>query len=406
MIDASPVLRSANELRAAVADFASRLIQAESLSCDEGRVVDVIRSEMLGVGFDEVSTDALGNVIGRIGSGRTKIAMDAHIDTVDVGSPTLWERNPFSGDIDETWVYGRGASDQKSGMASMIYGMKILKDLDLLGDFTVYVVGSVMEEDCDGLCWRHLIDEHGLEPDWVVVTEPTSRRINRGQKGRIEFRIRTSGVAAHASAPERGENAVYSMAKIVAEIERLNSTLHVDPFLGKGTIVVSEIASVSPSVNAVPDQCEIHIDRRLTAGETRESALEEIATLLDRVGVMAEVIELQYDEASYTGLRYPTEKYFPVWVLDERHPIVDAAAETYRRVFAADPIISHWDFSTNGTVINGVYGIPVVGFGPGDEKYAHAPNEKVAIDDLVAAAAFYAVFPRVVCETAREDEGV
>ncbi len=406
MTEESPVLRRAEELRDELANFASRLIQAKSTSCDEGRVVEVIRSEMLAVGFDEVAIDGLGSIIGRIGSGRTKIAMDAHIDTVGVGSLDLWERPPFSGDIDETWVHGRGASDQKSGMASMVYGMKILKDLDLLDDFTVYVVGSVMEEDCDGLCWRYLIDEHGLVPDLAVITEPTSLRINRGQKGRIEFRIRTSGVAAHASAPERGENAVYAMARIVSEIERLNDTLHVDPFLGKGTIVVSEITSVSPSVNAVPDRCEVHIDRRLTAGETRESALDEVAVILDRIGVAAEIVELEYDEPSYTGTRYPAEKYFPVWVLDEQHPIVDAAAETYRRTFAAEPTISHWDFSTNGTVITGVYGIPAVGFGPGDEKYAHAPNERVAIDDLVAAAAFYAAFPRVVCEAIREDEGV
>jgi putative selenium metabolism hydrolase len=405
MSNESPVVQRAEQLRHELAQFASRLIQAKSTSCDEGRVVDVIRSEMLKVGFDEITIDGLGNIIGRIGSGRTKIAMDAHIDTVDVGSLDLWERTPFSGDIDETWVHGRGAADQKSGMASMVYGMKILKDLDLLGDFTIYIVGSVMEEDCDGLCWRYLIDEHGLVPDYAVITEPTSLRINRGQKGRIEFRIRTSGVAAHASAPERGKNAVYAMARIISEIECLNETLHVDSFLGKGTIVVSEITSVSPSVNAVPDQCEIHIDRRLTAGETRESALAEIAAILDRIGVSAEIIELDYDKPSYTGVRFPTEKYFPVWVLDEQHPIVDAAAETYRRVFNDKPTISHWDFSTNGTVITGVYGIPAIGFGPGDEKYAHAPNEKVAINDLIAAAAFYAAFPRVICEMVREDEG-
>jgi len=406
MTDGSAVVRHAEQLRHELAHFASRLIQAKSTSCDEGRVVDVIRSEMLEVGFDEITIDGLGNIIGRIGSGRTKIAMDAHIDTVDVGSLDLWERPPFSGDIDETWVHGRGAADQKSGMASMVYGMKILKDLDLMGDFTVYVVGSVMEEDCDGLCWRYLIDKHGLVPDYAVITEPTSLRINRGQKGRIEFRIRTSGVAAHASAPERGKNAVYEMARIISEIERLNDTLRIDPFLGKGTIVVSKISSVTPSVNAVPDRCEVHIDRRLTAGETRESALDEIATMLDRIGVAAEIIELEYDESSYTGVRYPAEKYFPVWVLDEHHPIVDAAAETYRRVFFDEPTISHWDFSTNGTVITGIYGIPAIGFGPGDEKYAHAPNEKVAISDLIAAAAFYATFPRVVCEMTRADEGV
>jgi len=405
MTEGISVLQRAEELRNELANFAGRLIQTESPSGREGRIVDVIRSEMQDVGFDDVSTDALGNIIGRIGSGRLRIAMDAHIDAVDVGSPDLWERPPFSGEVDEAWVYGRGASDQKSGMASMVYGMKILKDLDLLDDFTVFVVGSVMEEDCDGLCWRHLIEKHGLVPDLAVITEPTGLRINRGQKGRIEFRIRTNGVAAHASAPERGENAVYAMAKIVSEIERLNDRLHVDPFLGKGTIVVSEITSVSPSINAVPDRCEIHIDRRLTAGETKDTAMAEIDDLLERAGVRAEIVELTYEEPSYTGIRYPTEKYFPAWVLDEKHPVLQAAARTYYEVFGSEGPVSHWDFSTNGTVITGVYGIPAVGFGPGDEKYAHAPNEKVSIDHLIAAAAFYAAFPRVACKVLAAREG-
>jgi len=399
MTEGLPVLRRAEATRDELTDFASRLIQAPSVSGDEGRVIDVIRSEMLKVGFDEVTIDGLGNIIGRIGSGRTCIAMDAHIDTVDVGRSDLWDHPPFSGVIDETWVHGRGASDQKSGMASMVYGMKILKDLELLDDFTVYVVGSVLEEDCDGLCWRYLIEEHGLNPDFAVITEPTSLRINRGQKGRIEFQIRTHGRSAHASAPERGDNAVYAMAKLVSEIEQLNDRLKVDAFLGKGTIVVSEITSISPSVNAVPDHCAVHIDRRLTAGETRETAMAEIRELCERIGVDAEIVELTYERTSYTGTRYAAEKYFPTWVLEEEDPVVQAAVETHREVFGRNADVSHWDFSTNGTVITGVYGIPAVGFGPGDEKYAHAPNERVAIDHLIAAAAFYAAFPSIACKT-------
>jgi len=396
----------AKELRDEIAAFASQLIQNPSTSGQERAVVNTIRAEMLKVGFDEVGTDRLGNVIGRVGSGRLRIAMDAHVDTVDVGNQSLWTRAPHSGAIEGGWVYGRGASDQKSGMASMVYGMRILKELDLLGDFTVYVVGSVMEEDCDGLCWRYLIDEHGLVPDLAVITEPTSLRIHRGHRGRIEYKIRTDGVSAHASAPERGENAIYSMARILAEIEQLNEELRPDEFLGKGTITVSEITSVSPSVNAVADRCEIHIDRRLTAGESGETARKEVSEILERTGVRAELIDLWYDKPSYTGVCYPAEKYFPSWVMDEQHPIVQAARTTYRKVFQSEPSVSRWDFSTNGTVIAGIYGIPTVGFGPGDEKYAHAPNERVSIDQLVAAAAFYAAFPQIAREMGvAQDEG-
>lgn len=394
----SAVLQGAEKYREDLARFAARLIQARSLSGDESAVVDVIRKEMERGGFDDVWTDRFGNVIGRVGTGSRLIAMDAHIDTVDVGDISAWTRPPFGGEIDGTWVYGRGAADQKSGMASMVYGMRLLKDLALMADCTILVVGSVLEEDCDGLCWRYMVEEDGLRPDVAVITEPTGLRIHRGQRGRIELNIRTQGISAHASAPERGDNAVYKMARIVGVLEALNDQLHHDPFLGKGTLVVSKIMSESPSVNAVPDQCTIHLDRRLTAGESGETAIAELERAVRPIDPSAEIVELNYDGASYTGLRYPAPKLFPSWVLPESHPVISAAAETYRHVFDQPPVISRWDFSTNGTVLAGVYGIPTVGFGPGDEIYAHAPNEKVLIDHLVAAAAFYAAFPRVLCD--------
>ncbi|MCD6450321.1 MAG: YgeY family selenium metabolism-linked hydrolase [Thermotogaceae bacterium] len=390
-------LKLAEKYREDLVKFMSALIKAKSLSGQEKAVVEVIGNEMEKVGFDEVKVDGLGNIIGRIGNGKTKIAMDAHIDTVDVGNPALWNRDPFSGDWDDEWVYGRGASDQKAGMCSMVYGMKILKELGLLDDFTVYVTGTVMEEDCDGMCWRYIIEEDKLKPDFVVITEPTSLKIYRGHRGRIEFKIRTTGISAHASAPERGDNAVYKMSRIALEIEKLNERLRVDPFLGKGTIVVSQIESVSPSVNAVPDECTIHIDRRLTAGETKESAFKEIKDVFKRAGVEdAEIIELTYNGKAYTGEEYSMEKYFPTWVMDEDSLVVQAAKNTYISVFDDKPVIDKWTFSTNGVVTAGVYNIPTVGFGPGDEKYAHAPNEKVKIEHLVKAAAFYAVFPKIL----------
>ncbi len=390
-------LKLAEKYRDDIVKFMSALIKAKSLSGQEKEVIEVIGNEMEKVGFDEVKVDGLGNIIGRIGNGKTKIAMDAHIDVVDVGNPALWNKDPFSGDWDDEWVYGRGASDQKAGMCSMVYGMKILKELGLLDDFTVYVTGTVMEEACDGMCWRYIVEEDKLKPDFVVITEPTSLRIYRGHRGRIEFKIRTTGLSAHASAPERGDNAVYKMSRIVLEIEKLNERLKVDPFLGKGTIVVSQIESVSPSVNAVPDECTIHIDRRLTAGETKESAFEEIRNVFKRAGVEdAEIIELTYHGKAYTGEEYSMEKYFPTWVMDEDSLVVQAAKNTYISVFDDEPIIDKWTFSTNGVVTAGVYNIPTVGFGPGDEKYAHAPNEKVKIEHLVKAAAFYAVFPKTL----------
>ncbi len=392
-------LSLAEKYREDIVKFMSALIKAKSLSGQEKEVIEVIGNEMEKVGFDEVTVDGLGNIIGRIGNGRTKIAMDAHIDVVDVGSPELWDRDPFSGDYDDEWVYGRGASDQKAGMASMVYGMKILKELGLMDDFTVYITGTVMEEDCDGMCWKYIVEEDKIKPDFVVITEPTSLNIYRGHRGRIEFKIKTKGLSAHASAPERGENAIYKMARILLEIEKLNDRLKYDPFLGKGTIVVSQIEGISPSVNSVPDGCIIHIDRRLTAGETKETAFEEIREVFKLAGIDdAEIIELTYEGTAYTGKKYSMEKYFPTWVMEEDSIVVRAAKKTYKSVFGSEPVVDKWIFSTNGVVTAGVYNIPTVGFGPGDEKYAHAPNEKVKIDHLVKASAFYAVFPKTLLQ--------
>ena len=388
------VMDRARGYRDEIVGFMRRLVQASSLSGQEHAVIEVIRAEMERTGFDEITIDPLGNIIGRVGTGPTILAMDAHIDTVDVGDPEQWTVPPFSGEVDGEWLYGRGAADQKGGMASMVYGMRVLRDLGVPEDVSIYIVGSVLEEDCDGLCWRYIIEQDKIRPDYVVITEPTALRIHRGQKGRIEVAVRTSGRSAHASAPERGDNAVYKMARLVTEIEALDARLPVHPVLGKGTIVVSEIGSGSPSVNAVPDRCSIHIDRRLTAGETKDEALQQIRDAVTRAGVDAEIVELTYDRPSYTGVRYPTEKYFPAWLEREDAPITRAAKTAFWTAFDRHAEMSTWVFSTNGTVTRGVFGIPTIGFGPGDEAYAHAPNERVRIDELVSAAAFYAAFPR------------
>lgn len=381
-----------------IVDFMRRLIQVKSLSGREQEVVQLVEREMERVGFDEVFIDGFGNVIGRVGDGKIKIAMDAHLDTVDIGNPDLWEKDPFSGDVDDEWVYGRGASDQKAGMASMVYGVKVMKALSLFGDFTLYVVGSVLEENCDGLCWKYIIENDVIKPDFVLITEPTGLNINIGQRGRVEFRIKTKGLSAHASAPERGENAIYKMAKIINEVEKLNESLKDDPFLGKGTIAVTQIFFKSPSQNAVPDECVIHIDRRLTKGETKESAYEEIREIFRKTGIDGEIVELICEERSYTGLLYSMEKYFPTWVTGEKDIIVESARKAYKEVFEKEPTIGKWTFSTNGVVTAGIYKIPTVGFGPGDEIFAHAPNEKVRISHLLKAAAFYAVFPKTLTE--------
>lgn len=381
-------------LRDPLAGFLADLVRIPSLSGAEEAVVRRIAAEMHAAGFDDVRFDGLGSVLGRLGSGPVVIAIDGHIDTVDVGNRDLWSFPPHEAHVRDGRVWGRGAADQKGGFASAVYGARILKELGAdLSAFTLLVTGTVMEEDCDGLCWRYLIEEERVRPEVCVITEPTSCRIYRGQRGRMEVSVTVDGLSAHGSAPERGVNAVYKMSRVVAELERLNERLPSDDFLGKGTLVVSEIRSVSPSLCAVPDRCSIHIDRRLTWGETEASAVAEIRAALATAGVEGRVEVPDYEGHAWTGRVWPMKKYFPVWKTPAEHPAVRAAVAAHRGLFAAEPVVGRWTFSTNGIALAGLHGVPCVGFGPGNEEQAHAPDEWCPVADLEKAAAMYAAFP-------------
>lgn len=398
--DFTVIVKKAEELKPEMSKFLRDMIAIPSESCQEEKVIQRIKEEMLKVGFDRVDIDPMGNVLGYIGNGKTLIAMDAHIDTVGVGEIKNWEYDPYEGYEDDEIIIGRGASDQEGGMASMVYAGKIIKEmgLDKNNDYTLLIVGSVQEEDCDGLCWQYIIEEDKIRPDFVVSTEPTSCNICRGQRGRMEIKITTHGVSCHGSAPERGDNAIYKMGPIINELKALNENLHYDEFLGKGTLTISEIFFSSPSRCAVADGCSISVDRRLTHGETWETAIQEIKNLPSVKEAKAEVTMYKYDRPAYTGLVYPTECFFPTWVVEEDHFACKTLVETYEKLFNEKPVVDKWTFSTNGVSIMGRYGIPVIGFGPGHEDQAHAPNERNWKSELVKCAAMYAAIPKIYTE--------
>ncbi len=392
---AEAIIQAARQDRRAMFRFLRDLIALPSASTAEGAVIARISQEMQAVRFDEVRIDPMGNIIGRIGHGPHLIAMDAHVDTVGIGNRQLWTHDPYLGYEDEQVIYGRGASDQKGGMASLVYAGKIIKDLGLEADCTLLVVGSVQEEDCDGLCWQYLIEEQQIRPEFVVITEPTAGCIYRGQRGRMEIKVTTQGVSCHGSAPERGDNAIYKMAGILQELPGLHERLATDPFLGRGSLTVSEIFFTSPSRCSVADSCQISIDRRLTAGEDDALALAQIRDLPAVRASGAEVSLYTYDRPSSTGLVYPADCFFPTWVIAADHPVCQTVADTYRTLFQREPVLDKWTFSTNGVAIMGRYGIPCIGFGPGHEDQAHAPNEITWKSELVEAAALYAAIPSI-----------
>ena len=398
------IIELAEKYRGYTAENLSKLVKTKSYSSKEEDVCRLIKTLCEEAGFDEVRFDGLGSVIGRVGSGKKKLAFDAHIDTVEVGNEKNWKFNPFSGEVKDGLVYGRGASDQKGGAASMITAGRILKELGYGGEYTVYFTFTVMEEDCDGMCWKYLIEEEGFKPDLIVSTEPTSCRIYRGHRGRMEIRVILRGISCHGSAPERGVSAAYKAARAALAIEKLNEDLEPDDekFLGKGTITVSQMDVKGPSQCAVADYAMLYLDRRLTWGEDADLAIRQVREYIAKATGDKEediIVEMpDYDKIGWTGKKYSQELYFPTWKLDKDHPFVLAAVEDYEKLFSSEPVVDKWTFSTNLVATTGRHKVPAIGFGPGDEAQAHAPNEINRVEDLVICSKFYANLPYVLEE--------
>ncbi len=380
-----------SEDQKALVNFLKELVAIPSPSGQEGPLAQRIADEMERLGFPEVRIDRVGNVVGRFGTGRKPILLlDGHMDTVDVGDVSRWSRDPYGGEVEGEFLYGLGASDMKGGLASMVYGLGALVRAGVQIPGTVYFVGVVQEEPCEGSAIRLFLEEEGVVPDYAVIGEPSSLRIIQGHRGRMGIIVTTRGKSCHASTPELGQNAIYSAARIIFGIELMSSQFLNDAFLGKGSAAVTWIRSESPSRNAVPPLCSFYVDRRLTLGETEAKALAEIRSIVLREGAEADIAVNEYEARSYTGYTWKVREYYPAWLIPQSHPLVQAGLRAVEKVLGLRPPVGCWKFSTDGTYTMGEAGIPTIGFGPGDEHRAHSPDERVRIDDVLAAAEIYA----------------
>ena len=377
--------------RTSLVPFLRDLVQTPSPSTQEAAVAERIIAEMKWLGFRDVRVDRIGNVVGWIGSGHGPLLMlNGHMDTVRVSDSTAWSRDPLGAEIEDGVLYGLGSCDMKGGLAAMIYGAKLAHDVGATQNGDIVVTCVVQEEPCEGLGVRVLIEEEGVRPDWVVLGEPTGLDVSRGQRGRLEMRLITHGRSAHAASPRLGDNAIYTTARLVFGLELLAEQLAHDNFLGPGTLVVTGITSSASSRNAIPDRCELIIDRRLTLGENETKALAEIQRVIAREGVRAEIEVTEYNATSYTNYACHTHAYYPAWVIAEDHPLVTSTVRAIRTQLRHRPRITYWDFSTDGAYTAGVAGIPTVGFGPGDPHHAHTADEHVRLADVYTAAEVYA----------------
>ena len=381
----------------AIVRFMREICAIPSMDSNIEAVGKRIASEMQTLHFDEVRFDKMGNIMGRIGNGSKVIVFDSHIDTVGIGDPHEWQWDPFEGKVEDGVLYARGACDEKNSTPGMVYGLAAARDLGLLDGWTAYYFGN-MEEWCDGIAPNTFVEvDPKIRPDFVVIGEPTKMNVYRGHKGRIELKVTAKGVSAHAASNHVGINAIYLLLPVIAGIRDLEPTLGDDPFLGHGKITVSDMIVKTPSINAVPDEAVIYIDRRMTFGESQEEAIAQVEALIpeeskDRVKVEA----LFYDVPSYTGFVFPVDKYFPAWAIPEDHALVQAGLETRRKIGLEDAPAGKWAFSTNGVYWAGKAGIPSIGFGPGDEVTAHTVNDSVKLDDVVKSAEFYALVASLI----------
>lgn len=351
--------------------------------------------EMKKLGFRKVWFDKMGNIVGEIGDGPKKIVYDSHIDTVGIGDPAEWEWDPFQGKIEDGIFYARGACDEKNSTPGMIYGLAIAHELGLLDGFTAYYFGN-MEEWNDGIAPQGFVEVEGIRPDYVVIGEPTKMQIYRGHKGRVELKIVSKGKSAHAASNHLGDNAIYKVLPVIEAIANLEPQLGDDEFLGHGKITVSHMEVKTPSLNAVPDEATVYIDRRLTWGETKEAAIQQIRDIIGNRDDMT-VEMLIYNDPSYTGFVLESDKYYPAWILEEEHPFTQAALKTLESALGTkSPKGGKWSFSTNGIYWAGKAGIPSIGFGPGDEIHAHTVLDQVPLEDVVQSTVFYALLPGMI----------
>ena len=382
---------------AAITAFMREICAIPSMDSQLGAVGERIGAEMRALGFEEVRFDRMGNILGRIGTGPRVLVYDSHIDTVGVGDPAAWGWDPFKGKVEDGILYARGACDEKGSTPGMVYGLAIARDLGLLEGWTAYYFGN-MEEWCDGIAPNTFVEvDPGVKPDFVVIGEPTRMLVYRGHKGRVELKVTAKGRSAHAASNHLGDNAIYKLLPVIAGIRDLEPELGDHPFLGHGKITVSDMTVRTPSINAVPDEAVIFIDRRLTFGESKEQAIEQVRGLIPvehREAIVVE--EMFYDEPSYTGFVFPVDKYFPAWALPEDHALVQAGQQARRLTGLPEAPSGKWDFSTNGIYWAGKAGIPSIGFGPGDEKTAHTVQECVSLGDVVKATEFYALLPSLI----------
>lgn len=381
-------------------------IRAKSMSGEEQQVARLLQDKMLEMGYDQVWIDNYGSVIGKIsGTGEApSVLFDGHIDTVPVNSPEKWHFDPFAAEIADGRMYGRGTTDMKGAVCAAVIAIgqiaRLKKEKGIAPKGDIYVSGTVYEEVFEGVALGKVLEQ--VHPDYVVIMESTQLNVNIGQRGRAEVVITAHGKSAHSSNPDVGLNAISEMIPVLENLDQLKPAEH--PLLGKGISVVTDIiSSPYPGASVVPDLCKITIDRRLLAHEDETSVLKQYQNILPAQG-KHEVSVVAAQLQCYTGEFIGGTRFFPGWLLEKEHPLVDLTVSALQGI-GQQPSLSTYSFCTNGSYSAGIANIPTIGYGPSRENLAHVVDEYIELDQLIKAAEGYYAIASAITKFASEDGG-
>ena len=373
---------------------ARRFVQIPSLSGDEKELAFFVKGILNEFGLDKVYIDELGDVIGLVKgrSLRPLVVLEGHMDHVSPGNLELWKCQPYSAEMINGNIFGRGAVDMKASLAAMTFAAKEVSSKEHEGTLVLCFV--VHEETVEGTAIGHIIEkEIRGAPDLVVLGEATNLDLGIGHRGRAVVNVKLSGRTAHASMPELGLNALHAASNLISYVEEeLNPNLPFHQKLGKATIATISLGA-SPKVGPqIPDRSKILFDRRTILRETENEILKPIKDKVDELVGRGTVLDgatriLEEDIKCWTGRKLRTKDFFPSWLIKETGIVQKALKSLWKRGFHANTHV--WKFSTDGVYTYGLRRIPTVGIGLGDEALAHQPNEHVRVRDVEKAVQAY-----------------
>ena len=367
--------------------FAQDLVRCKSVTGQEGEVIQRIQQEMTALHYNNILTDSLGSVAGVIGHGPKHIYFDGHVDTVGA-NPAEWSFDPWSGEIRDGQLLGRGSVDMKGSVAAAVYGAALARDHGFTKECTIYVSCSVMEEDFEGVALESEFKELKLIADAAVICEPTNLRICNGHFGRALFEVTVPGVSVHASRHQRGVNA---LEQIIPAIQRTTSRgrMLLEADGARGSIAATKLETEAASINSIPSRAVLTIDRRTCYDDTEERLRQEMDEICgDIPGAEWKVAENSGN--SWRGKYVTQYNLLPAWRIPQDHRLVLAAQEACRDLGLRGEVYRRNGF-TNGFYTCAKKGVPTIVLGAGDEALCHVADERCSTDQITKAAMLYAL---------------